>query len=90
VTHHNAGSAYACIQVVADAIERAGTLDREAIRDALATTDMMTVTGQIELDETGKRIGGLHTVTQWVDGVMTLVWPDNLKTEPLIYPIPWD
>ena len=90
VTHHNSGSAYACIQVVADAIERAGTLDREAIRDALATTDMMTVTGQIELDETGKRIYSLHTVTQWLDGVMELVWPDNLKTKPLIYPIPWD
>ena len=90
VTHHNAGPAYASIQVIADAIERAGTLDREAIRDALATTDVMTVTGQIKLDATGKRIDCLHTVTQWVDGVMELVWPDNLKTKSLIYPIPWD
>jgi branched-chain amino acid transport system substrate-binding protein len=89
-THINSGPAYACIQVVADAIERAGTLDREAIRAALATTDMMTVTGQIKLDATGKRIDSLHTVTQWQNGVMELVWPDNLKTNSLIYPIPWD
>ncbi len=88
VTHINSGPGYACIQVVADAIERAGTLDREAIRDALTTTDMMTVTGQIELDATGKRVDSVHTVTQWQNGVMELVWPDDLKTEPLIYPIP--
>jgi branched-chain amino acid transport system substrate-binding protein len=88
VAHIGAGPAYACIQVVANAIERAGTLDREKIRDAIATTDMMTVTGQIKLDETGKRIDPLHVVTQWQNGVMELIWPDNMKTKPLIYPIP--
>jgi len=90
VTHINAGPGYASIQVVADAIERAGTLDREEIRDALATTDMMTVAGQIKLDATGKRIDPLHVATQWQNGVMELIWPDNLKTAPLVYPIPWD
>jgi branched-chain amino acid transport system substrate-binding protein len=89
VTHISAGPAYACIQVVANAIENAGTLDREKIRDAIAATDMMTVTGHIKLDATGKRIDPLHTVTQWQNGVMELIWPDNMKTKPLIYPIPW-
>jgi branched-chain amino acid transport system substrate-binding protein len=88
VAHIGAGAAYSCIQVVANAIERAGTLDREAIRDAIATTDMMTVAGQIKLDATGKRIDPLHIATQWQNGVMELVWPDNMKTKPLIYPIP--
>jgi len=37
------GPAYACVQILADAIERAGTLDRDKIRDAIAATDMMTV-----------------------------------------------
>ena len=41
------GPAYACVQILADAIERAGTLDRDAVRDAIADTDLMTVMGPV-------------------------------------------
>jgi len=41
------GPSYACVQILADAIERAGTLDRDAIRDAIAATNMTTVSGPV-------------------------------------------
>jgi branched-chain amino acid transport system substrate-binding protein len=37
------GPAYACVQIVTAAITRAGSLDREKVRDAIAAADMTTV-----------------------------------------------
>jgi branched-chain amino acid transport system substrate-binding protein len=86
--HINAGPAYASIQLIADVIERAGTLDREKLRDALAASDTMTVMGQIKFRADGGRIDPVPDVTQWQNGELELVWPDNLKTKPLVYPMP--
>jgi hypothetical protein len=36
------------LQILADAIERAGTLDRAAIKDAMAASDMTTVIGPVD------------------------------------------
>ena len=44
-THIVVGNAYASIQITAAAIEKAGTLDRTKIRDAIAGIDLMTVFG---------------------------------------------
>jgi len=46
------GPAYACVQIAAAAIEQAGTLDREAIRDAIAAINMMTVVGPVTFNLT--------------------------------------
>lgn len=86
--HPDNGIAYASIQIVANAIERAGSLDRDKIRDAIATTDMMTIAGPVKFDNTGQMINPTPVVIQWQKGVEELVWPDNLKTNPLVYPIP--
>lgn len=84
------GPAYACVQILADAIERAGTLDRDAIRDAIAATDMMTVVGPVAFnaDGTGKV---LNPLSQWIGGKLELVWPPEHATAPLAYPaVPFD
>jgi len=86
--HPLVGSPYAAIQVIADAIERAGTLDRDAIRGAISATDMMTVKGQIKFNETGGVIDPVYLLQQWQNGVQEIVWPDDLATKPLVYPIP--
>ena len=44
------GAAYAVVQILANAIERAGRLDRDAIRDAIATTDMTTTMGSVKFN----------------------------------------
>ena len=87
-THIVVGNAYASIQVAATAIERAGTLDRTKIRDAIAGIDAMTVFGQIKFNEKGRRINAPLVATQWQKGKMEMVWPDNMKSKAMIYPLP--
>ena len=81
------GPAYACVQILADAITRAGTLDRDAIRNALADTDIMTVVGPVTFNADGTG-NVLNPLVQWQDGQMQLVWPLDQKTADFIYPAP--
>jgi branched-chain amino acid transport system substrate-binding protein len=81
------GPAYACVQILADAIERAGTLDRAAIRDAMAATDMMTVIGPVTFREDGTG-EVLVPIIQWQNGAQELVWPSEHATADFAYPAP--
>jgi branched-chain amino acid transport system substrate-binding protein len=89
ISNPNTGPAYAAVKVVAAAIEKAGSLERAEIRDAVAATDMVTVVGQVKFGPNNARTKPVRTVIQWQNGVMELVWPDNQKTKPLVYPIPY-
>lgn len=84
------GAAYAAVQVLADAITRAKSLDRDKIRDAIATTDMMTIMGSLKFNPDGT--GQVVTViTQWQDGKQVLVWPpDQATTKPAYPALAWD
>jgi branched-chain amino acid transport system substrate-binding protein len=81
------GPAYACIQILADAINRAGTLNRDDIRNALAATNMMTVIGPVTFNGDGTG-NVLNPLVQWQNGEMQLVWPVDQKTASFIYPAP--
>jgi branched-chain amino acid transport system substrate-binding protein len=81
------GPAYACVQILADAITRAGTLDRDAIRDALAATNMMTTIGQVSFNADGTG-NVLNPLVQWQAGKMQLVWPLDMKSADFVYPAP--
>jgi branched-chain amino acid transport system substrate-binding protein len=81
------GPAYACVQIAADAIERAGTLDRDAIRDAIAATDMTAVIGPVTFNEDGTG-NVLNPLIQWQNGKLELVWPEDQATAELLYPAP--
>jgi len=86
-THLTAGNAYASIQITAAAIEKAGTLDRTKIMEAIAGIDMMTVYGPTKFNK-GRRVFAPPVATQWQKGIMEMVWPDNMKSKAMIYPIP--
>jgi branched-chain amino acid transport system substrate-binding protein len=79
------GPAYAVVQILADAIERAGTLDREKIRDAIAATNMMTVMGPVTFREDGTGVI-VTTFVQWQEGKTELVWPTEHATADFAYP----
>jgi len=79
------GPAYACVQILADAIERAGILDRDAVREALTKTDMMTVIGPVTFNADGTG-NVLNPLAQWQNGKMELVWPVDMKTADFKYP----
>jgi branched-chain amino acid transport system substrate-binding protein len=81
------GPSYACIQILADAIPRAGALDRDKLRDAIAATKMTTVVGPVRF-----RSDGTGEVTvffqQWLKGKQELIWPKEFATASFAYPAP--
>ncbi len=79
------GSAYALVQIVADAVERAGTLDPQAVRDAIAATDMETVVGPITFREDGTAPID-NPLMQRQEGLVQLIWPEESQTAPLVFP----
>jgi branched-chain amino acid transport system substrate-binding protein len=84
------GPAYACVQIVAAAIEKAGTLDRAAVRDAIAAIDMDTVIGPVTFNEDGTG-NVLNPMVQWQNGVTHIVWPPEQASAELLYPaLPFD
>lgn len=84
-----AGTAYACIQIYADAIQRAGTLDPKKVRDAIAATNMTTVMGPMTFAPNGRGQGKyLRLMAQWQKGKDELVWPSDTASAPLLYPTP--
>jgi branched-chain amino acid transport system substrate-binding protein len=79
--------AYAAVQILVDAIQRANSLDPKAIRNALAATNMTTVAGPVTFnpDGTGKVI---TVVSQYQNGQQQLIWPKSLAVTSIIYPMP--
>ena len=82
-----AGPAYACVQIVAAAVARAGAADREKVRDAIAATNMTTVIGSVRFRPDGTGIVQ-QALLQWINGKQELVWPKESATAPLAYPAP--
>jgi len=81
------GPAYACVQIVAAALTRAGSADPAKLRDAIAATDMETVIGHVKFRPDGTGIVEAVFV-QWINGKQELVWPKEFATAPLVYPAP--
>lgn len=81
------GPAYACVQIVANAIERAGKLDPTAIRDAMAATNMQTTVGLVRFRPDGTGIVRI-VIVQWQSGKQELVWPKDLGAKALVFPTP--
>ena len=81
------GPAYACVQLFAAAIEKAGTLDRDAVRDAMAAIDVATVIGPVTFNEDGTG-NVLNPLIQWQNGKLELVWPPEQATAEFLYPAP--
>jgi branched-chain amino acid transport system substrate-binding protein len=81
------GPSYATIQILAAAIESAGTLDRDAIRDAIAATDMETVIGPVTFREDGTGVV-TTAILQYQKGKVELIWPAEFATADAVYPAP--
>jgi branched-chain amino acid transport system substrate-binding protein len=81
------GPAYAAVQVLAKAIENAGTLDREKVRDALTKIHVDTVIGPVSFLPDG-RIAAVMNVLQWQNGSQVIVYPPEYASGKFIYPMP--
>lgn len=79
------GPAYALIQILANAIGRAKSDNRDKIRDAIAATSMDTVVGPVKFNADGT--GQVVVIfDQWMAGKQELIWPVDQQTKPIAYP----
>jgi branched-chain amino acid transport system substrate-binding protein len=83
------GCAYAAIQILTKAIETAGSLDREKIRNTIGRVEMMTVRGPIKFRKNGSAIIK-YGFRQWFDGKNVLIWPREVAVGELKLAPPWD
>jgi branched-chain amino acid transport system substrate-binding protein len=81
------GPAYACLEILADALARAKILERNKLRDAVAATNMTTVVGPVRFRSDGT--GEVKVFfQQWLKGKQELVWPKEFATATFGYPAP--
>jgi branched-chain amino acid transport system substrate-binding protein len=85
--YHNAESTAACL-AFQYAIERAGSLDPEKVRDQLAKLDVTTFYGIIKFDSRGLNVYKPMVVNQIQNGRLTTVWPAFTADGKPKYPTP--
>jgi branched-chain amino acid transport system substrate-binding protein len=80
---------WAGLEVWKQAIEKAGTLDQEKIRDIIATEKFETVLGPTWY-ENGLMAKECHQgeIGQWINGVYEVVGPKDKTTADFVYPKP--
>jgi branched-chain amino acid transport system substrate-binding protein len=85
---YQTAQATAAVWVFKDAFERAGSLDPEKVRDALAATDLQTFYGPIKFSETGNNVGKPMVLRQVQDGKYNVVAPPEFASSKLEWPRP--
>lgn len=87
----HAAGAYGSCRLLAEAVQTAGTLDDDRVRDALLTLETTTVFGPFAVDERGYQTANQGVLIQWQDGEKAVVWPEEMATAEPRFPTPaWD
>ena len=85
-------SSYGDMWILKDALEKAGSADREKVAQALRAMD--TTEGaarfypghRIKFDAEGRRVGADMVLVQWQDGEPKTVYPPALATASVMWP----
>jgi len=89
----HAAETYMSTMVLKDALERAGSTDRKALRDALAETEIcgdrnILPYDCIRFDESGQSPEAQLVVLQIIDGEHVTVWPPEVAAADPVWPVP--
>ncbi len=84
---HAAGG-YGSCRIFAEAIEKAGSLDQDEIRNVLLELETETIFSQYKVDERGYQLANQGVFIQWQDGEKVVVWPDEVAVSTPRYPTP--
>jgi len=79
--------AYISLKILADAIERAGSTERTAVRDAIRTSRLDSIFGPIHFNEVGQNEHPV-AITQVLNGKFTTIWPESAAIRPPVLPTP--
>ena len=93
---YGTSSSYMAVYTLKDAIERAGTLDSDAVVAALEKTDLMGVYGRIKFNPKNHQVipsvdpneGAVGTIFQWQAGKRVVVFPPKIAMGEVKLP-PW-
>ena len=83
---YHAGGGYGTGQVLEAAVKKAGSLDKDKIRQALLQLDITTAFGRYKVDNTGQQVGKPGYTIQWINGVRQMVLPESAATAKPVYP----
>lgn len=87
----NAALSYTGAVVLLEAIERAGSVDRDKVNEEVRNTNMedhILAQEEITFDETGQNVKAQTVVNQIIDGESKVVMPDEYKEVEPVYPLP--
>jgi len=79
--------AYMSLKILADAIERAGSTERTAVRDAIRTSNIDSVFGPIHFTDVGQNEHPV-AITQVLNGKFVTVWPASAAIRTPVLPTP--
>ncbi|GAC1658793.1 MAG: amino acid ABC transporter substrate-binding protein [Candidatus Elarobacter sp.] len=85
--YHNAESTAACL-AFQYALQNAGTLEPEKVRETLAKLDVTTFYGILKFDSRGMNVYKPMVVNQIQNGRLVTVWPLGLAEAKVKYPAP--
>ena len=85
---YQAAESTASVLAFVDAFQRAGSLDKDKVRDALAKTDLQTMYGPIKFDASGKNIAKSMVLYQVQGGKYKVVAPTKWAEAKIVYPAP--
>ncbi len=93
---YGTSSSYMAVYTLKDAIERAGSLDSDAVISALEKTNLMGVYGRIKFDPKSHQVvpsvdpneGAVGTIFQWQAGKRVVVFPPKIAMGEVKLP-PW-
>ena len=83
---YQTAQATAAVYVYKDAFERADSLDKEKVRDALSATDLKTFYGDVKFSPEGNNIAKPMVLRQIQDGKYNVVAPSAFASHKLNWP----
>jgi len=78
---------WAAGEIIEQAIAQAGSLDKEKLRKVIDTSSFDTILGKIEFDGVMFK-DAPHSVLQWQNGKVEIVWPPEIATAQPMIPKP--
>ncbi|MBI5419895.1 MAG: amino acid ABC transporter substrate-binding protein [Deltaproteobacteria bacterium] len=83
---YHAATAYSSVKMLAEAVRKTGSLDREKIRRFVVSGEHKTILGPFKLRSDGTQIGHKSIIIQWQGGKKEIVWPETMRTSPPRFP----
>ena len=83
---YQTAQASAAVYVFKDSFERAGSLDKEAVRDAISATDLATFYGPIRFSAAGNNVAKPMVLRQIQDGKFNVVAPSAFASHEVNWP----